>query len=181
MSTVESRVEESAIEVQIAVDDDEPPDPDCPDPDCIRRWAEAALAQVGHAGAGLTVRVVATAEAQALNRDFRGRDYATNVLSFVFAEVPPEATAELGGRYLGDLAVCADVVQREACEQGKPAANHWAHMVVHGVLHLAGFDHGDDAEAQAMEAQERIVLAGFGVPDPYRDDGGTGVTEREPA
>ena len=181
MSTVGTTTDEPAIEVQIAVDDDEPPDSNCPDPDCIRGWAEAALAQVGHAGAALTVRVVATDEAQALNRDFRGRDYATNVLSFAFAEVPPEATAELGARYLGDIAVCADVVRREADEQGKPARNHWAHMIVHGVLHLAGFDHGDDAEAHAMEAQERTVLAGFGVPDPYRDDGGTGVTAQEPA
>lgn len=176
MSTVEPTADEPAIEVQIAVDDDEPPDPDC-----IRRWAEAALTQVGHAGAALTVRVVTSAEAQALNRDFRGRDYATNVLSFAFSEVPPEATAELGATYLGDIAVCADVVRREADEQGKPTAHHWAHMIVHGVLHLAGHDHGDDTEAQAMEACERTVLAGFGVPDPYRDDGGTGVTEREPA
>ena len=130
-------------------------------------WAETALGAVGHPRAAITVRLVSEAEGRALNRDFRGRDYATNVLSFPFPEVPPEAMAELGAHYIGDLAVCAAVVQREAEEQGKPAADHWAHMVVHGVLHLVGFDHQADAEAETMEAQERAILARLGIADPY--------------
>lgn len=152
----------SSIEIQVAAAVAE-----APEPPQLRAWARAALAAVGRADAALTVRVVDAAEGRALNRDYRGRDQATNVLSFPFAEVPPEAAAELGGAYLGDLAICADVVAREAAEQGKPAAAHWAHMVVHGVLHLAGHDHGDDAGAAAMEARERAILAGLGIADPY--------------
>jgi len=158
--------EGAAVEVQVAVDDDEPPQPGE-----IERWAHAALAAIDRADAGLTVRVVGRAEGRALNRDFRGRDYATNVLSFAFAEVPPEAMAELGGPYLGDIAICADVVAAEADEQGKAAPAHWAHMVIHGVLHLAGFDHGDTVGARAMEARERAILADLGFPDPYGDGG----------
>lgn len=152
----------SPIEIQVAADA-----ADAPEPPQLRAWARAALAAVGRPGAGVTVRVVDAAEARALNRDFRGHDRATNVLSFPFAELPPEAVAELGGAYLGDLAICADVVAREAVEQGKAAHAHWAHMVVHGVLHLAGDDHADDAGAAAMEARERAILAGLGFPDPY--------------
>lgn len=140
---------------------------DAPDPSLLRAWAKAALAAVDRPHAGITVRVVDALEARALNRDFRGHDRATNVLSFPFAEVPPEAVAELGGAYLGDLAICADVVAREAAEQGKAAHAHWAHMVVHGVLHLAGHDHADAAGAAAMEARERAILARLGFPDPY--------------
>jgi probable rRNA maturation factor len=106
-------------------------------------------------------------EGRALNRDYRGRDYPTNVLSFPFAEVPPEALAELGAPYLGDVAICAPVVQREADEQDKPLEAHWAHMVVHGVLHLAGHDHHEEAEAGIMETRERDILSGLGFPDPY--------------
>lgn len=149
------------IEIQVATA------AEAPDPSLLRAWAEAALAAVGQPGAGVTVRVVDAAEARALNRDFRGRGYATNVLSFPFAEVPPEAVAELGGAYLGDLAICAEVVAREAGAQGKAVHAHWAHMVVHGVLHLTGHDHADAAGAAAMEARERAVLAGLGYPDPY--------------
>lgn len=154
------------IEIQLAADDaDEPPEPDS-----LTAWATAALATVDRADATLTIRVVGATEGRALNRDYRGRDAATNVLSFPFAEVPPEARAELGGPYLGDLAICAAVVQREAAEQGKDPAAHWAHMVVHGVLHLAGHDHQHEAQAEAMEAQERAILDGLGFPDPYSAD-----------
>lgn len=152
------------IEVQLAGDDDEPPQPER-----IRAWAAAALAAVDRPGAALTVRVVGREEACSLNRDFRGRDYATNVLSFPFSEIPPEAMIEIGAPYLGDIAICADVVAREAEEQGKPACMHWAHMVVHGVLHLAGFDHEEAAAAERMEERERGILAGLGFPDPYAD------------
>ena len=151
------------IEIQLAAD--EPDEP--PEPGQLRRWAGAALAALGRADAAVTIRVVGAAEGRALNRDYRGRDHATNVLSFPFAEVPPEAQAELGGPYLGDLAICAPVVAREAVEQGKPENAHWAHMVVHGVLHLAGHDHAEAAAAAAMEARERAILAQLGFADPY--------------
>jgi probable rRNA maturation factor len=154
----------SAIEIQVAEEA-----ADVPEPPQLAAWADAALAAVGRPGQAVTVRIVGEAEGRALNRDFRGRDYATNVLSFPFPEVPPEAMAELGAPYLGDLAVCAPVVAREADEQGKAHAAHWAHMVVHGVLHLAGHDHAEAGQAERMEAVEREVLAGMGFPDPYVD------------
>ena len=155
---------ESAVEIQVADEAAEVPEP----PD-LCAWAEAALAAVERPGAAVTVRIVAEQEGRALNRDYRGRDYATNVLSFPFPEVPPEAMAELGAPYIGDLAVCGGVVAREAHAQGKALRAHWAHMIVHGVLHLAGHDHLDDDQAARMEALERRVLAGLGFPDPYTD------------
>ncbi len=151
-----------SIEIQLADES-----ADAPEPPDLRAWAEAALAAVGSDGdAGLTVRVAGEDEARALNRAFRGRDYPTNVLSFPLGEIAPEALTEVGG-YLGDLVICAPVVRREAAEQGKPPRAHWTHMVVHGVLHLAGYDHQDEDEAMDMEAQERRILAGLGLPDPY--------------
>ncbi|MEX1081068.1 MAG: rRNA maturation RNase YbeY [Halofilum sp. (in: g-proteobacteria)] len=143
---------------------------DTPEPPDLRAWAEAALAAIAQPGidadAELTIRVVGEEEGRALNRDFRGCDYPTNVLSFPFGEIEPEALAEVGA-YLGDLVICAPVVRREAAEQGKPLPAHWTHMVVHGVLHLAGYDHQDEDEAMDMEAQERRILAGLGLSDPY--------------
>lgn len=127
----------------------------------IKRWAEAALRDE-RARAELTVRLVDEAESQALNRDYRGKDKPTNVLSFPF-EAPPGVPSKL----LGDLVICAGVVAREAAEQGKPLADHWAHMIVHGVLHLLGYDHEQDEEAQEMEALEVQILDGLGVADPY--------------
>lgn len=152
------------IEVQIAAESAE-----VPDPADLRAWVVPALAAMQVDGAtGVTIRVVDEAEAQALNRDFRGRDYATNVLSFPFADVPPEALDEMGAPYLGDLAICAPVVVREASEQGKTPESHWAHMVIHGVLHLGGHDHQNDSEADAMERLERRILAELGFSDPYQ-------------
>ena len=112
----------------------------------------------------LTVRIVSADESQQLNRDYRGKDYATNVLSFPF-EAPPDVDVAI----LGDLAICADVVIREAQEQKKDVMAHWAHMVIHGTLHLLGFDHIEDDEAEQMEALEIGLLAGFGIADPYGD------------
>ena len=155
---------DSTVEIQVAEEA-----ADVPEPPDLTAWAEAALAAVERPGAAITVRIVGDAEGRALNRDFRGRDYATNVLSFPFPEVPPEAMAELGAPYIGDLAVCAPVVAREAREQGKAPRAHWAHMVVHGVLHLAGHDHHETGQAERMEALERRVLASLGFPDPYID------------
>jgi probable rRNA maturation factor len=99
-----------------------------------------------------------------LNRDFRGKDYATNVLSFPAPENPEG--------HLGDIALAYGVCVREAQQQGKPLAHHLQHLVAHGVLHLVGYDHETDAEAEQMEGLERVVLAGLGVPDPYAAEQG---------
>lgn len=130
----------------------------------VRRWVEAALA--GHRRAvELSVRYVDSDEGRTLNRDYRGRDYATNVLSF-----PVELPQGVRSPLLGDLVVCAPVVALEALGQGKPLAHHHAHLVVHGVLHLLGMDHErSEAEADAMEARERRILGRLGIPDPYAE------------
>jgi len=129
----------------------------------FRRWVEAALKGARRRKATeVAIRIVDADEGQALNLQYRGRDYATNVLSFP-ADLPPGVNLPL----IGDLVICAPVVAREAAEQGKTAAHHWAHMTVHGTLHLLGYDHIDDAEAEAMEALETRILAGLGIPDPY--------------
>jgi probable rRNA maturation factor len=129
----------------------------------FREWVNAALAGAKRRRqAELSIRIVDAAEGRELNRDYRGKDYATNVLSFP-AELPPGVQLPL----IGDLAICAPVVAREAAEQGKPPRHHWAHMTVHGVLHLLGYDHIVDAEAEAMEALETRILAKLGIADPY--------------
>lgn len=110
----------------------------------------------------LTIRIVSSAESRSLNRTWRGKDKPTNVLSFPAGEV-------LGSDApLGDLAICVPVVLREAREQSKPSSAHWAHMVVHGVLHLLGYDHVEDRDAELMEAREVEILAQFGYADPYQ-------------
>jgi probable rRNA maturation factor len=130
----------------------------------VRRWVEAALAGQRRA-IELSVRYVDSDEGRALNRDYRGKDYATNVLSFP-VELPPGVRSPL----LGDLVICAPVVALEALGQDKPLARHHAHLVVHGVLHLLGIDHErSEAEADAMEARERTILARLGIPDPYAE------------
>jgi probable rRNA maturation factor len=131
-----------------------------PAPQSIRRWARAAL-PVRRRGAEVTVRVVGEREGRLLNRRWRGRQHATNVLSF------PASPAPMGAGLLGDIAVCAPVVAREARMQGKSAAAHWAHLVVHGVLHLLGHDHAVRRDAAAMEVLERRILARLGFPNPY--------------
>lgn len=135
-----------------------------PDDAAFARWVSAALAGRREAAA-VSVRVVDAEEGRALNAQWRGRDAPTNVLSF-----PAELPEELGLPLLGDLVLCVPVVRREAAEQGKAEADHWAHLVVHGVLHLLGMDHQEDAEAEVMEAAEREVLAGLGIADPYAAD-----------
>ena len=129
----------------------------------IRRWARAALDVDGRRGGQITLRFVDEEEGRSLNRDFRHKDYATNVLSFVY-DLPEEAGL------MGDLVLCAPVVAREAAEQGKPLAAHYAHLIVHGMLHLQGYDHEDEAQAAEMEALERDVLGRLGFPDPYADE-----------
>jgi len=126
----------------------------------LRHWAGVALA--GSEGA-VTIRVVGESESAELNGRYRNRPRPTNVLSFPAPPLPD------GSRpILGDLAIAAPVVAREASEQGKAPRAHWAHMVVHGCLHLLGYDHMEENEAIRMEALERRILAGLGFPDPYR-------------
>ena len=133
--------------------------PWAPGPASLRRWARLAA---GRRRGELGIRVVGARESRALNARWRGRDKPTNVLSF-------PAAADLHGRQIGDLIVCAPVVAREAREQGKSVAAHWAHMVVHGTLHLLGFDHERAADARRMEGRERALLARLGIADPYGD------------
>lgn len=127
----------------------------------FRKWTAVALAgRIREAD--LAIRLVDTKEGRALNRHYRGKDYATNVLSFP-AELPEGVKLPL----LGDLVICAPVVAREAREQKKRLAAHYAHLTVHGVLHLLGWNHEDDREAEAMELLERQILAELGINDPY--------------
>lgn len=144
--------------------------PEVPTNARLRGWCMAALTGVARLGAtqasavGVTLRIVDAAEMRALNGAFRGRDYATNVLAFPnepLRGVPVRRVA------LGDIVVCAPIVTDEAVAQGKPPFDHWAHLIVHGTLHLLGFDHEDSADAERMEALERQVLAGCGIADPY--------------
>lgn len=131
--------------------------------DSFRAWVQAALAAAKRRRASeLSIHVVDAEEGREFNRHYRERDYATNVLSFP-AELPPGVRLPL----LGDLILCAPVIAREATEQGKRLRDHYAHMTVHGVLHLLGYDHIVDAEAERMEALERRALARLGIADPY--------------
>lgn len=131
-------------------------------------WARAAAGSRGD-GAEVAVRVVGLAEGRKLNLVWRGRDYATNVLSFPVPTGAPAATgaARRRTRPLGDIVLCAPVVAREAARQGKPPIAHWAHLVVHGCLHLLGYDHERAIDARRMERRERRVLAALGFSDPY--------------
>lgn len=145
----------------------------------LRRWARAALHDL-QLSAAITLRLVAAGEGQRLNRDYRGADYATNVLSFEYgfadSETPARgraAGAAIAARALaqptlgGDIVLCVPVIAREAREQGKSLRAHYAHLVIHGVLHLAGIDHQTPRSAARMEARERRLLAALGIADPY--------------
>jgi probable rRNA maturation factor len=132
----------------------------------VWRAAQAVLdAHEDIEGNGIVILLADDDSVQALNRDFRQKDYATNVLSFP-SVASPGANPE---GQIGDIALAFGVCQREAIEQGKPLAHHLQHLVAHGVLHLLGYDHQDDAEAEAMEAFEREILAGLDIPDPYAE------------
>ena len=137
----------------------------------IRTWASAALGRRA-AGAELAVRVVRPAESKRLNARYRGRNQPTNVLSFPVPELPATAAAPRGApRPLGDLVICARVVRDEARQQHKAIKSHWAHLVIHGALHLLGYDHERDDEARRMERREVAVLKRFGITNPYRSLG----------
>lgn len=133
----------------------------------FRKWAGAAL-EGRIREADLAIRIVDESEGRALNRHFRGKDYATNVLSFP-AELPEGLPEGVHLPLLGDLVICAPVVAREALAQGKHPSAHYAHLTVHGTLHLLGWDHADEREAEAMEQLEREILASLGFGDPYLD------------
>jgi len=140
-----------------------------PDAQEFNEWLTEVFRVTATATADLTLRIVGETESRELNARFRHKDKPTNVLSFPAVNVPglplhDEPT-------LGDLVVCAPVVEREAAEQGKPAKAHWAHMLVHGTLHLLGYDHIAAAEASRMETLERQILANCGFADPYAENG----------
>jgi probable rRNA maturation factor len=139
--------------------------PELPEEASLRDWANAACADL-EGTPELVLRIVDEAESQALNREYRGKDRPTNVLSFPF-EAPPGIPAELLDNSLGDLVICAQVVAREASEQGKRLDAHWAHILIHGILHLRGHDHLTESEAEAMESLEIELLAGLGFGNPY--------------
>jgi probable rRNA maturation factor len=122
----------------------------------LRRWARAALL----GDARITVRLVGAREGRQLNRQYRGRDYATNVLTFAYPDMAPLA---------GDIVLCAPVIARESSQQRKALDAHYAHLVVHGMLHLQGLDHEEDAAARAMESHEKEIVIRLGYADPYRE------------
>lgn len=134
-----------------------------PSDDQIRDWVSQTLGE--ETSVVLNIRIVDLAEGWALNRQWRGKDAATNVLSF-----PADAPPIDGLRILGDVVLCAPVIAQEAAEQGKSPDAHWAHLVVHGVLHLLGFDHTQGARAERMEGREIEILAALGFPNPYESN-----------
>ena len=145
------------IDLQIACEQES----GLPTAEQIEQWATAAV-QPQSDEVEMTVRIVDEAESHELNLNYRGKDHPTNVLSFPF-ECPDEVELPL----LGDLVICRQVVEREAQEQDKPVMAHWAHMVVHGSLHLLGYDHIEDDEAEEMESLETQIMTGLGFADPY--------------
>jgi len=146
------------IDLQIASEH-----PRCPSASQFKLWVESALQNSSkHEEQELTIRIVDEKESLSLNKQYRDKEKPTNVLSFPF-EAPPQVELNL----LGDLVICAPIVSNEAKEQTKLEISHWAHMVVHGTLHLQGYDHIEDDEAEAMEALEIEVLTTLGFPNPY--------------
>ncbi|MDN2481773.1 rRNA maturation RNase YbeY [Vibrio astriarenae] len=146
-----------ALDLQLAVEDEST----LPTQLQFQQWLEAAIT-LFQPQAEVTVRIVDEQESHQLNHEYRGKDKPTNVLSFPF-ETPPGIELDL----LGDLIICRQVVEREAQEQNKPLHAHWAHMVVHGSLHLLGYDHIEDDEAEEMESLETEIMQKLGFEDPY--------------
>lgn len=148
------------LDLQIASDSDD----NLPNDQTIQRWLESFLPRF-RAESEVTVRIVDQPESQHLNLTWRGKDKPTNVLSFPF-EAPPGIELPL----LGDLVICRQVVEQEALKQGKLSEAHWAHMIVHGSLHLLGYDHETESEAEEMEALETEIMLALGYSDPYIQD-----------
>jgi probable rRNA maturation factor len=147
------------LDLQIACEGDVPSEQQ------FQQWVDLALDQVEE-DCELSIRLVDEAESAELNGTYRGKDYPTNVLSFPF-----EAPVEIEPILLGDLVVCVPIVQKEAIEQNKPVENHWAHMIIHGCLHLLGYDHIEDDEAEEMESLEITLLKSLAINDPYQKQG----------
>jgi probable rRNA maturation factor len=134
---------------------------EAPDPQSIERWVSAAIDNQRDS-TELSIRIVDTEEGQALNEQFRGSTGATNVLSFPFENESPEPLP-----LIGDIVICAPLVLKEASEQNKTLHAHWAHMIIHGVLHLLGYDHQNETDANLMESLETEIMQGLGFPPPY--------------
>lgn len=147
------------LTVQIASDN-----PTCPDENSIRQWVDGIPGNSPLHGE-MTIRIVDKEEGTRLNRQYRGKDGPTNVLSFAYNNNAGPAQP-----ISGDIVICAPVVEKEALEQNKDVRSHWAHMVVHGTLHLLGHDHLDEKQAEAMEALEQSIMAGFGYANPYNEN-----------
>ncbi len=128
---------------------------DIPKRHTFRKWVKAAVEMP----CAITIRIVDLEEGLDLNRNFRGKDYATNVLTFVYDDQEP---------LMGDIVICAPVIAKEASDQGKSLEEHYAHMTIHGALHLQGYDHEEEEEAEKMETMEKCILERLGYPDPYR-------------
>jgi len=151
----------ATIDLQLATEHTQ-----CPSLSQLSKWVDAAL-DGAHAEpeSEVTIRIVDIEESNSLNHQYRGFDKPTNVLSFPF-DAPPGVELNL----LGDLVICAPIVEKEAAEQNKPQIAHWAHLVIHGTLHLLGYDHIEDEEAETMEALEVSILKTLDYPNPYKDD-----------
>lgn len=154
-----------SLDLQLALDE-EPPSPGLPDAAQMETWVEAALKAAEHHAeeVELTVRIVSEAESAELNQAYRHKAGPTNVLSFPYEQMP-----QFPLPLLGDLVICAPVVADEAEQQHKPPEAHWAHMLVHGCLHLLGYDHIEDSEAERMEKLEIAILSDLGYDNPYED------------
>ncbi|WP_018983925.1 rRNA maturation RNase YbeY [Salinimonas chungwhensis] len=153
------------IDIQLVYDGDDVIAAQIPSAEDLQRWGDTVLAYLALGEQEFTARFVGEKESRTLNYQYRGIDKSTNVLSFPF-ESPPGIELPL----LGDLVICAPVIGAEAKAQNKQVTNHYAHMIVHGILHLLGYDHINDADAQEMEALEIRILAELGIDDPYQDD-----------
>jgi probable rRNA maturation factor len=169
---MKDRASQIRVELQLATGE-----PDIPGEDDFSKWAELALRATGNSNdlstREITIRLVDEPESRELNSRYRDKNSPTNVLSFP-ADIPVELAgqleAESGGRMLGDLVICAPLVNHEAAGQGKLSSHHWAHLVIHGILHLSGYNHIEPDEAQAMETLEKDLLATLGIADPYLVD-----------
>jgi len=177
--TVEISISEDLVAPQVDSDTPSSNDDDVPDPGVLQRWAEAAY--LGESSAVVSMLITGSEEIQQLNKQYRDKDKPTNVLSFpmelpqgVPEEMPEELAQEMSEEMahdvslLGDIVLCAPVIRQEAVQQSRTQEEHWAHMVVHGMLHLQGYDHIEDAEAEVMEGLEVKILDRLGFTDPYQ-------------
>ncbi len=166
------------IDLQIATDSDPNIEENLPTSQDFQRWGKAVFAELDKDdNVELTIRLTDNDEVQQLNRDYRGKDKPTNILSFPFEEIPIDPlelqmayagdVAELGVPFIGDLVIATSVMENEAKQQNKNLFNHYAHITIHGILHLLGYDHIEDNEAEAMESLEKQILATLGIANPY--------------